>query len=120
MTVEEALAYLKPDAASNGTISLRASKARRAVEIIAAEIAANQSRAFEDGARWMREGAAETAKHRYSPLNTERFIANGETVRNRHGHELFATIEEIERHVSERVAAIQALPLQPEGERSDA
>lgn len=38
MTVEEALAYLKPDAASNGTISLRAPKAREAVAVIEAEM----------------------------------------------------------------------------------
>ena len=44
MTLEQALAYLKPADANNGTISLRAPKAREAVAVIAAEIAALQSR----------------------------------------------------------------------------
>jgi hypothetical protein len=65
MTVEEALAYLKPDAANNGTISLRAPKAREAVATIEAEIAANQSRAFEDRARTVVLPAGWVAVPRY-------------------------------------------------------
>ncbi|WP_455987547.1 hypothetical protein [Methylorubrum extorquens] len=38
MTVEEALAYLKPDAANNGTISLRASEAREAAGVLEREL----------------------------------------------------------------------------------
>ncbi|WP_193316349.1 hypothetical protein, partial [Methylorubrum populi] len=80
----------------------------------AVEIAALQIRAFEDGARWMRERAAEAAKHRYSPLELERFTVNGQQVRNQHGCDVFMTQKEADRHVSERVAVILTLPLQPE------
>ncbi|WP_232629104.1 hypothetical protein [Methylobacterium sp. Leaf118] len=50
-SLSDALAYLKPHEANNGTISLRAAKARHAVEVIEAEIAALRSKDREDGAR---------------------------------------------------------------------
>ena len=89
-----------------------------AARIIAARFVALQTRAFEDGARWMRERAAEVATHRYSPLNLDQFNVNNQLLRNSHGHDRFMSVEEADRHVSERVAAIRSIPLQTEGERN--
>jgi len=68
---------------------------RLARELLA-EIAALQSRAFEDGARWMREKAADRIKDRAYLME--------------HGEEQAAVLR--------AVSDLSALPLQPEGERN--
>lgn len=67
-----------------------------AAQKITARIAALQSRAFEDGARWMRERAVSVAEDSKTCSAGEIYIAH---------------------QISDGIAA---LPLQPEGERSDA
>lgn len=66
------------------------------VKAAAAEIAALQSRAFEDGARWMRERAADRVKDRAYLME--------------HGEEQAAVLR--------AASDLAALPLQPEGERN--
>lgn len=76
----------------------------------AAEIAARvQSRAFEDGARWMRERAFDVARAWQMP-------AAPPTA----DEMLIARVQARNETVAGIAAGIASLPLQPEGERSDA
>lgn len=75
-----------------------------------AEIAALQSRAFEDGARWMRERAAKTADY---ARERAAMALHGSC----DGSETNRTRRDLARSLKDQ---IRALPLQPEGERSDA
>lgn len=80
-----------------------------AAEKIAARIAAIQSRAFEDGARWMRERAEERARIWAIPDLPPAAYADDE---------LMAGIQARNETVAGIAAGVAALPLQPEGERN--
>lgn len=127
MTLEQALAYLKPAETNNGTISLQAQKAREAVKVIASEIAALQSRAFEDGARpHVAEALKREAQSQdYRRDLAERCYASLKERLLKAAHKAFAGDDRALRrlvHAIENPNPLRgsdALPLQPEGERSD-
>ncbi len=80
---------------------------RLARELLA-EIAALQSRAFEDGARWMRERAAQTANY---ARERAAMALHGSC----DGSDTNRTRRDLAQSLKHQIAA---LPLQPEGERN--
>ncbi|MCP1550645.1 MULTISPECIES: hypothetical protein [Methylorubrum] len=91
-------AWIREDAPLAAKMNLLPKHVDALMARLAAEIAANQSRAFEDGARWMRGVAAQRVVRSFrgdAPTDAERYTLN------------------------EAVRCVRLLPLQPEGERSD-